>query len=148
MRTKIVIGLLTVAAILGWTGVVGAQTAPPTPKVQLPSGDTVWDLSGDWDTFHENFGEKVRFGNYPNAFRITQTGSEFKAIRLRDNPPPSVARAGSLSLQGEVDTNGFKRVDIVTGQGIISPSKGQIAADGKKIVIDNGATIRVTLTRK
>jgi len=38
-------------------------------------------------------------------------------------------------------------VDIVTGQGIISPSQGQIAADGKKIVIDNGATIRVTLTR-
>ena len=50
MRTKIVIGLLTVAAILVWTGVAGAQTATPASKVQLPNGETVWDLSGDWDT--------------------------------------------------------------------------------------------------
>ena len=51
MKAKIVIGLLTIAAILGWTGVAGAQTAPPTPKLQLPSGETVWDLSGDWMRF-------------------------------------------------------------------------------------------------
>jgi hypothetical protein len=116
----------------------GGTVNTPAPAVKL---------TGDWDAVIENYGNKASDGTYANVFRITQTGSEFKAIRLRDNPPPSVARAGSLSLQGEVDTNGFKRVDIVTGQGIISPSKGQIAADGKKIVIDNGATIRVTLTR-
>jgi hypothetical protein len=49
MKTKIVIALLCTAAILAWTEVVGAQAAPATPKVQLPSGEMVWDLSGDWD---------------------------------------------------------------------------------------------------
>ena len=146
MRTKIVIGLLTVAAILGWTGVVGAQTAPPTPKVQLPSGDTVWDLSGDWDTFHENFGTKARFGNYPNAFRITQTGSEFSAIRLKDNPPPSPGRAGSPSLRGELEKTGFKKVWMIDSSGVPWESKGQVSEDGKRIIIE-AEPYRTTLTR-
>jgi hypothetical protein len=33
MKPKLAIGLLTVAAILAWTGVAGAQTAPPTPDL-------------------------------------------------------------------------------------------------------------------
>ncbi len=45
MKTKIATAVLIVAAILAWTGMAGAQTATPTPKVQLPSGETVWDLS-------------------------------------------------------------------------------------------------------
>jgi hypothetical protein len=147
MRTKIVIGLLGVAAILAWTGVAGAQMATPAPKVQLPSGEAVWDLNGDLDAFIENYGPQAGDGTYPNVFRITQTGSAFSAIRLRDNPPPSVARAGSRSLQGELEKNGFKLVEIVTGRGIISPSTGQISEDGKKIIIDDGIMGRVTLTR-
>ncbi len=94
MKTKIVIGLLAVAAILAWTSVAGAQTAPATPKVQLPSGETVWDLNGDWDAFCENLGPMARFGIYPNVYRITQTGSTFSAIRLKDTPPPASGRAG------------------------------------------------------
>ena len=89
MKTKVVIGLLCVAAILAWTGVAGAQAATPAPKVQLPSGETVWDLSGDWDAFVENYGAGARFGIYPKVWRITQTGSTFTAIRLKDNPPPA-----------------------------------------------------------
>ena len=50
MRAKVVIWLLCIAIILTWTGMAGAQAAPATPKVQLPNGETVWDLSGDWDT--------------------------------------------------------------------------------------------------
>jgi len=53
----------------------GAQVAPATPKVQLPNGETVWDLSGDWDTFHENYGSWARFGLYSIVFRITQTSN-------------------------------------------------------------------------
>ena len=145
MKAKVVIWLLCVAIILTWTGVAGAQTAP-APKVQLPSGETVWDLSGDWDTFHENFGEKARFGTYPNAFRITQTGSEFSAIRLKDNPPPSPGRAGSPSLRGELAKTGFNKVWIVDSGGTPWESKGQISEDGKKIVIE-AEPYRVTLTR-
>jgi hypothetical protein len=147
MRTKIVIGLLCIAAVLTWTGMAAAQTAAPTPKVQLPSGETVWNLSGDWDAFVENYGLNVGAGTYPNVYRITQTGSAFQAIRLRDNPPTTGGKAGSPSLQGELEKNGFKRVDIVLGRGDVLPSKGQIGEDGKKIFIDDGFMIRVTLTR-
>lgn len=146
MKTKFVIALLGITAMLSWTGTAGAQTGPPTPKVQLPSGEAVWDLSGDWDTFNENFGTKVRFGNYPNAYRITQTGSEFSAIRLKDNPPPSPGRAGTPSLRGELEKIGFKKVWIVDSGGTPWESKGQIGDDGRKIVIE-AEPYRVTLTR-
>jgi len=87
MRTKIAIGLLTVAAVLAWTGVVGAQTATPASKVQLPNGETVWDLSGDWEALIEHFGPMAPYGTYPNVYRITQTGSAVSAIRLKGPPP-------------------------------------------------------------
>ena len=136
MRTKIAIALLTVAAILVGTGLVGAQTAPPAPKVQLPSGDTVWDLSGDWDAFVENLGPWARIGIHPNVYRITQTGTTFSAIRLKDHAPPSQARAGTPSLKGELEKNGFKEVWMIDSGGESWPSKGQISEDGKKIVIE------------
>jgi hypothetical protein len=41
MRTRIIIWLVCVAAILAWTGVGGAQTATPGPKITLPSGEAV-----------------------------------------------------------------------------------------------------------
>jgi len=147
MRTKIFIGLLTVTAILAWTVVAGAQTAPATPKLQLPSGETVWDLSGDWDAFVENYGPWARFGIYPTVWRITQTGSAVNAIRVKENPAPSPGQAGSPSLQGELDRDGFKRVAIVSGVGTTMPCRGQISEDGKKIILDDGITARVTLTR-
>ena len=146
MRAKIVIGLLCVVTVLVWTGMVGAQAAPATPKVQLPTGETVWDLSGDWDAFVENYGMRARFGVYPNVFRITQTGSEFSAIRMKDNPPPSPGRAGSPSLRGELAKAGFNKVWIVDSGGIPWESKGQVSEDGKRIVIE-AEPYRVTLTR-
>jgi hypothetical protein len=147
MRAKIVIGLLCVATVLSLTAVVGAQTAPATPKVQLPSGETVWDLSGDWDVFVENYGDKAESGMYPTVWRITQTGSTLTGIRVKDNPPPSRGRAGSPSLRGEVDPTGFKQVWNIDGGGDAWECKGQISADGKKIVLDNGKNGRLTLTR-
>ena len=158
MKTKIVIALFCLAAILAWTGMAAAQTAPATPKVQLPSGDTVWDLSGDWEALIENYGPAVRDGTGTNVYRITQTGSAFQAIRTKDDPLLTKeatehghspwGRAGSLSLQGVVETTGFKQVQIVFGSGgRIVPSQGHLSEDGKKVVIDNGSFARVTLTR-
>jgi hypothetical protein len=147
MKTKIVIALLGIAAILAWASVAGAQTAPPAPKVQLPSGETVWDLSGDWDAFIENYGGQARFGIFPTVWRLTQTGNAVTAIRVKDSPPPGVGRAGAPSLQGELETTGFKRVELVGPTGVLSPSKGNISEDGKKIIINNERNQRVTLTR-
>ena len=146
MKAKIVIGVLTVAAVLAWTGTAGAQAAPATPKVQLPSGETVWDLSGDWDAFYENFGPWLWTGMYPNVWRITQTGSTFTGIRLKNNPPPSPGRAGSPSVRGEVDKSGFKELWLIDSVGGSWPSKGQVSEDGKRIVIEAERT-RATLTR-
>jgi len=146
MKTKIVIGLLCIAAVLAWTGMAAAQTAPATPKVQLPSGETVWDLSGDWDVFCENYGGYARWGIQTNVFRITQTGNTFNGIRVKDSPPPSPGRAGSRSLQGELEKDGFKEVWGIDAGGNSWTGKGQISDDGKKIVIETMA-YRVTLTR-
>ena len=149
MARRITIWMLCLVAIVVWTGLVYAQTAKPgTMKtIKLSSGEEVYDLSGDWDTFVENYGEQARFGTYPQVFRITQTGNTFNAIRLKDNPPPSPGRAGSPSLRGELERNGFKEVWLIHSGGDSWPSKGQISEDGKKIVVDDGGTARVTLTR-
>jgi hypothetical protein len=147
MRTKIAIGLMCVTAVLAWTGMAVAQTAPPAPKVQLPSGETVWDLNGDWDALVENYGPYERFGTHTNTYRITQTGNTFDATRLKDNPPPSTGRAGSPSLKGELEKNGFKYIYLIDSGGNSLTSKGQISEDGKKILIDEGRVARVTLTR-
>jgi hypothetical protein len=146
MKAKVVVWLLCIAAVLAFTSVASAQAASTTPKVQLPTGETVWDLNGDWEAFIENYGPIKASGTYPNVYRITQTGSAFQAIRLRDTPN-GYGKAGSLSLQGELEGNGFKRVAIVFGSGEVLPSKGQITEDGEKIVIDDGFMRRVTLTR-
>jgi hypothetical protein len=147
MRPKIIVGLLCIAIVLAWTVVAGAQAAPATPKMQLPSGEAVWDLNGDWDAFYENYGQYALYGKYPNMIRITQVGSTFSAVRMKDNPSPSSGRAGSPSLRGEVGPDGFKQVSLIDSGGRAWESKGQIDPDGKKIVIDNGSTARVTLTR-
>jgi hypothetical protein len=146
MITKIAIGVLTVTALLVWTGVAGAQTTPPAPKVQLPSGETVWNVSGDWNALIENRGADARFGIQRNAWRMTQTGSAFTAIRVLSQPFPSQAGAGTPSLQGEVDPAGLKTVELIESDGTHQASKGQMSADGTQIVIE-GETHRVTLTR-
>ena len=144
MKTKI--GLLCIAVVLAWTGMAVAQSAPATPKVQLPSGETVWDLNGDWDAFVQNLGVSARYGINPNVYRITQTGNTFTGIRLKTNPPPSLARAGTPSLRGELGKNGFKEVYVIDSAGESILSKGQISEDGKKIVIEHPLA-KVTLTR-
>jgi len=146
MKPKIAIGLLCIAAVLTWTGVAGAQ-ASPASKLQLPSGETVWDLSGDWDAIIEHFAPDARLGTFPNVHRFTQTGNTFSAVRVKDNPPPAPGRAGNPVWRGELDKDGFKRVEMISGHGSVSPIKGHISDDGKQIVIDDGWSIKVTLTR-
>ena len=112
--------------------------------ITLPSGEVVWDLNGEWDTFVENFGRHA--DNYPQINKITQTGSSFVSIRMIDDP---YNLKGSQSLQGELDKSGIKKVTITGASGMfVSEAKGQISDDGNKIIIDDGVQIRLTLTRK
>jgi len=147
MRAKVVIWLLCIAVILAWTEVVGAQAAPAASKVQLPSGETVWDLSGDWNSLVEHYAPFEAYGTHTNVIRITQTGNAFSGIRLRDQLPPLIGRAGGPSVRGELDQNGFKRVEMFAGSGSPVPCRGEISEDGKKIVLDDKWMVKVTLTR-
>ena len=144
MKTKIIIGLLGIAAILAWTGLAGAQG----PRMPLPSGETVWNLEGLWDVVVENYGEWERFGTYPNLYLIHQTGNAISAVRMRDNRPPSPGKAGSPCLFGELAKDGFKFIYIIDSSGQPWPSKGQISEDGKKIFIEEGTKTRSTMTRR
>jgi hypothetical protein len=81
------------------------------------------------------------------VWRITQTGNTFSGIRVKDNPPPSGAGAGSPSLRGELDAKGFSKVWTVDPGGAPWEDTGQISEDGKTLVIDNGKHVKVTLSR-
>ena len=50
-------------------------------------------------------------------------------------------------MRGELDKSGLKRVEIVSYSGSPEPVKGQISEDGKKIILDDGWSVKVTLTR-
>jgi hypothetical protein len=54
---------------------------------------------------------------------------------------------GSEALRGELDKNGFKKVQIISAIGPLD-AKGQISEDGNKMIIDDGEKCRVTYTRK
>ena len=124
-------------------------TKPGTLKtVKLPSGEEVYDLNGEWDVIVENYGLLARYGTYPQVFKITQEGSSFTGIRLKDNPPPALGGAGSKCVQGELDKSGFKKIEIIAARAGIIPGKGQISEDGNKINIDVPQRYRFTLTRK
>ena len=114
--------------------------------ITLPSGEVVCDLNGEWDVFVENYGPRSEFGSYPSVYKITQQGSSFMAIRMIQTPWGE--HRGSTAIRGEFDKSGFKKVQIIsTGMGPLD-CKGQISEDGNKMIIDDGESARVTLTRK
>ena len=112
--------------------------------ITLPNGDVILDLNGEWDAFVENYGRQSAAGTYSNVEKITQTEISYEAIRMMDDPWNF---KGSLSLQGELDKTGIKKVMII-GRGGSSDAKGIISEHGNKIVIDDGEVVRLTLTRK
>ncbi len=123
-----------------------AQTAEKGVKktITLPNGEVIWDLNGEWDVFGENYGEWSQYGNHRNVNKIIQQGTSFVAIRVKANP---WMPAGSEAARGELDKNGFKKVQIISAMGPLD-SKGQISEDGNKMIIDDGEKCRVTYTRK
>ena len=112
--------------------------------ITLPSGEVIWDLNGEWDTFVDNYGPFNK-DKYMVINKITQTGSSFVAIRMMDDP---WSFKGSQSLQGEIDKSGIKKVTLTGGNYVSAEIKGQISDDGNQIKIDDVLHTRWTLTRK
>ena len=142
-------------ALIAWTGLAVAQTAA-MKTVKLPSGEEVFDISGEWDVYVENLNSLSIYGTYQQVFKITLEGNSFTGIRLKDNPPPSPGKAGSPCMQGEVDKNGIKKIELITSGGARLPSVCKISEDGNKINIDGydselptrSQLVRQTLIRK
>jgi hypothetical protein len=147
MTRKIIILLGLLIAFVSFLYVPQAQTQDKKWKktITLPNGDKILDMNGEWDALVENYGPHAFAGSYPQIEKITQTGSSFVAIRMiADTYHPVI---GSQSLEGELDKNGIKKVTIFKSSGAVE-AKGQISEDGNKIIIDDGESGRLTLTRK
>jgi hypothetical protein len=150
MKRRLTICMLCMVTIIAWTGPVYAQATNPgaIKIIKLPSGEAVFDLSGEWDVMVENYGLWERYGSYPQVFKITQEGESFTGIRLKDNPFPAHGSAGSRCAQGEVDKTGIKKFELIGGGGEVLSAKVQISEDGNRISIDAPEHARQTWTRK
>jgi hypothetical protein len=150
MIRKLAIWMVCFVVVIAWMGLVLAQTAnPETIKtVKLSNGQEVFDISGEWDVVVEHYDSWAHFGTFPQLYKITQEGTFFTGIRLKDSPPPTTGKAGAKCMQGEVDKSGVKKLEIISGGGFILPSNCKISENGNKINIDVPQKIRLTLTRK
>jgi hypothetical protein len=149
MKKKIAIWAVCFGAIAFWIGLAFAQTDKPSAlkTVKLPSGQEVFDISGEWDVMIENFGEWAQFGTYPNVAQVTirESDGSFHGVRLKDNPQPG-RKAGSFLMVGELDRNGIIRLELPIGEKI--PNTWEISQNGNKIYVEVPNKARVTLTRK
>jgi quinol-cytochrome oxidoreductase complex cytochrome b subunit len=132
------IGLTIFISILNCQGSMNTIT--------LPNGEVIWNLNGEWDTLIQPYGPWSLAPSYKQVTKITQEGSSFVGTRMiadKYNP------IGSKSLQGELDKNGIKKVQILSNV-LPEPwdAKGLISEDGNKIIIDDGVKVKVTSTRK
>ena len=123
---------------------IGLAQAQGVKMIKLPNGEEVVDISGLWDTQLENYGSWSAFGKYSTVTEIKQEGSSFVGIRLKETPYHA---AGSETLRGEVDKNGIREVQCITGYGPMD-ADGQISDDGKTITIDIPGKATSTMTRK
>jgi hypothetical protein len=128
-------------AIFAWIGLAQAQKAK---TVKLPNGEEVVDISGEWDSQIENYGPWDGYGKYTNIIKITLEGNSFVGIRMKSDTWHS---PGSESFRGELDKDGIKNLQLMTGMGPID-AKGQISEDGNMITLDDGEKARSTLIRK
>jgi len=150
MIRKLAIWIVYFVVIIAWIGLVLAQTATPAAMktVKLSNDQEVFDISGEWDVVVEHYDSWAHFGTFPQLYKITQEGTSFTGIRLKDSPPPTTGKAGAKCMQGEVDKNGVKKIEVISGHGIILPSNCKMSEDGNKINIDVPQKLRLTLIRK
>jgi hypothetical protein len=144
-------------ALIAWTGFAHAQSVK---IIRLPSAEEVFDLEGEWDALIENYGQAAAHGTYLDVVKIILTGNfcpitgqitspiTIIGIRLKDNPPQMPAPEGSEVIRGELESNEFQKLEMISDNGKAFPCKGQISENGNKITIDAPNHGRMTLTRK
>jgi len=111
--------------------------------VKLPNGEKAVNIGGQWDAQIQNYGPWSQYGSYSDVIKIILNGNSFVGIRMK---PTKYHSAGKESFRGELDKNGIKKLQLMTGMGQID-AKGQISEDGNKIITDDGEKARATLIR-
>ena len=142
LRSKLFI-VLTLVLFFG-IAVAGLGQTQQVKKIKLPNGEEVVDLNGEWDSLFESYGRYSEYGTSENVSKITMKGNSFVGIRMRQDDWHA---PGSVAIRGELDKDGIKKVQIMSGMGPID-AKGQISEDGNKIIIDAADKVRLTLIRK
>ena len=133
----------TLLFLLLWAA-IGLVQAQEKKMLKLPNGDEVVDISGEWDTLMEFYGSMSQWGNYENVSKITLNGDSFVGVRMKST---SWYPEGSEAFRGNIDKDGIKNFKLKAGGGTYN-LKGQINEDGDKIIMDDGSSLKFTLTRK
>jgi len=111
LRSKFLTVLTVVLFIFG-IAIVGLAQAQKAKTVKLPNGEEVVAISGEWDAQIENYGTWSQYDKYPNVLKITLEGSSFVAIRMK---AAKYHAPGSESMRGELDKDGIKKLQLMTG---------------------------------
>lgn len=151
MGRKIVLFSIVLTAVFFHFCFAHAQIAEKEKEwektITLPNGEVIYDLNGEWAACMENYGPWEEYGSYPEIVEIKQEGASFVGIRQIGNPwNPK----GKECIRGELDRNGFKKIQIISGMGPLD-AKGQFLPwgnMGKQIVVDDGEKARAKLVRR
>ena len=133
----------TLLFLLLWA-TIGLVQGQEKKMLKLPNGDEVVDISGEWDTLMEFYGSMSQWGNYENVSKITINGNSFIGVRKKLTNWYS---EGSEAFRGELDKYGIKNLKLKASGGTYN-LKGQISEDGDTIIMDDGSSLKFTLTRK
>lgn len=143
MAKKILLVVICIIGLIIFVSTLYGQG--PKKTITLPNGEVICDLNGEWDVLVENIGKWADFGNYPQIWKITQTGISFSATRMMEE---FWNKKGSEAVQGELDKSGIKKIRVFSSTAMSgTDATGQISDDGNKITV-NSDRVRLTATRK
>jgi hypothetical protein len=157
MRKWFSIGAISFVALIGCAGFINAQS---TKKIRLPTGEYVYDLSGEWDTIIESYSRAAGDRAFSNVVIITQTEGtcpitgvitypiSIRGKLLKDNPLHTPAAAGSEIIRMKLEFGGINKCCMVSVDGKEFTCKLEISEDGNIINVEAPNHGKMTLVRK
>jgi hypothetical protein len=143
MARKISTLLAVFIVVVAFLCMAQAEEQKWKKTVTLPNGETVLDMSGEWDAFTQYYGAWAQGGEWREKINITQEGSSFVGLLPTDR---SGMKKGSILVNGAVHKDGFKYANVGTGWGLYIGGT-QISEEGNKVEIDAFDKVRVILRR-
>ena len=146
MKKTSIASFIICAFLITFVSIAFAQTTEKgwEKTFTLSDGRVILDMSGVWDVNVEHYGPLASRGEFNGIHEIKQEGAFFTAITLIGNENSA---KGTEKLKGELDENGFKKVQVITDMGPMDLDS-KILLNGNKIVFDEGQMLRLTYIRK